>query len=47
MELILYQNRPQYHQAINNARKANDSSAFIEFTLSAMAEHKLSTKKST
>jgi predicted transcriptional regulator len=38
MESILYQNRPQYYQAIEDARKANDSGVFIEFTLSAILE---------
>ena len=38
MESVLYENRPQYYQAIENARKANDSGVFIEFTLSAVAE---------
>ncbi|GHU21555.1 Fic family protein [Alphaproteobacteria bacterium] len=38
MESVLYQNRPQYYQAIENAREVNDSSAFIEFTLSALLE---------
>jgi predicted HTH transcriptional regulator len=36
MESVLYHNRPQYYQAIKDARKANDSGAFIEFTLSAI-----------
>jgi Fic family protein len=36
MELVLYQNRPQYYQAIEDARRANDSGVFIEFTLSAI-----------
>ena len=36
MESILYQNRTQYYQAIEAARKANDSGVFIEFTLSAI-----------
>ncbi len=36
MESILYQNRPQYYQAIEDARKANDSGVFIEFALSAV-----------
>ena len=36
METILYQNRAQYYQAIEDARKANDSGVFIEFTLSAI-----------
>ena len=38
MESVLYQNRPQYYQAIVDARKANDSGSFIEFTLSALYE---------
>jgi len=38
MESVLYQNRQQYYQAIEAARKANDSSVFIEFTLSALYE---------
>ena len=36
MESVLYQNRPQYYQAIEDARKANDSGVFIEFTLFAI-----------
>jgi len=36
METALYQNRPQYSQAIVEARKVNDSGVFIEFTLSAL-----------
>jgi Fic family protein len=36
MESVLYQNRPQYYQAIEDAREANDSGIFIEFTLSAI-----------
>jgi Fic family protein len=38
MESVLYRNRPQYYQAISDARKANDSGVFIEFTLSALYE---------
>lgn len=38
MESVLYKNRPQYYQAIEASRKANDSGAFIEFTLSAILE---------
>jgi Fic family protein len=38
MESILYQNRPQYYQAIELARKANDSGVFIEFSLSAILD---------
>ena len=36
METVLYQNRPEYYQAIEDARHANDSGVFIEFTLSAL-----------
>lgn len=36
MESVLYQDRPHYYQAIENARRANDSGVFIEFTLSAL-----------
>lgn len=38
MESVLYQNRAQYYKAIEDARKANDSGIFIEFTLSAIDE---------
>jgi Fic family protein len=38
MESVLYQNRPQYYQAIENARKVDDCGVFIEFTLSALYE---------
>lgn len=38
MESVLYQNRPQYYQAIEDARKANDSGVFIEFTLFALLD---------
>jgi Fic family protein len=38
MESVLYRNRPQYYQTIADARKANDSGVFIEFTLSALYE---------
>jgi len=38
MESVLYQNRSQYYQAIEDARLANDSGAFIEFTLSTIAD---------
>lgn len=38
MESVLYQNRPQYYQAIEDARTANDSGVFIEFTLSALLD---------
>ena len=36
MESVLYKNRLQYYQAIEDARAANDSGVFIEFTLSAI-----------
>jgi Fic family protein len=36
MESVLHQYRPRYYQAIRDSRKANDSGAFIEFTLSAL-----------
>jgi Fic family protein len=36
MESVLFENRPEYYQAIQAARKADDSGAFIEFTLSAL-----------
>ncbi|MDR2506152.1 MAG: Fic family protein [Oscillospiraceae bacterium] len=36
MESVLYRNRPQYYRAITDARNANDSGVFIEFTLSAI-----------
>ncbi|MDR1740375.1 MAG: Fic family protein [Synergistaceae bacterium] len=38
MESVLYRNRQQYYEAISSARRANDSGAFIEFTLSAILE---------
>ena len=38
MESILYKNKEQYYKAIEDARKANDSCVFIEFTLSALLE---------
>jgi Fic family protein len=38
MESALYQNRPQYYKAIEEARHADDSGAFIEFTLCAIYE---------
>jgi len=38
MESVLYRNRTQYYKAITEATKANDSGAFIEFTLSALYE---------
>ena len=38
MESVLYENRPHYYEAIEQARKADDSGAFIEFTLSAILD---------
>lgn len=38
MESVLYENRPQYYQTIEDARKANDSGVFIEFTLAALLD---------
>jgi Fic family protein len=38
MESVMYEKRPQYYEAIEVARKANDSGAFIEFTLLAVLE---------
>ena len=38
MESVLYQNKQQYYQAIEDSRRANDSGAFIEFTLSTIAD---------
>jgi Fic family protein len=38
MESVLYENTPLYYQAIQDARRANDSGVFIEFTLSALLE---------
>jgi Fic family protein len=38
MESILFQSRPDYYQAIETARSANDSGVFIEFTLSALLD---------
>lgn len=38
MESVLYRNRQQYYEAIENARETNDSGAFIEFTLSAILD---------
>lgn len=36
MESQIYEKRPQYYEAIETARKNNDSAAFIEFTLAAV-----------
>ncbi|MDR0913849.1 MAG: Fic family protein [Oscillospiraceae bacterium] len=46
MESVLYQNRQQYYQAIEQARRANDSGVFIEFTLAAIYETIILQKKS-
>jgi Fic family protein len=45
METVLYQNRSQYYQAIEAARIANDSGAFIEFTLWALYDTILTQEK--
>lgn len=36
METVLFQNRPQYYQAIEDSREVNDSGIFLEFTLAAL-----------
>ncbi|MDR0763980.1 MAG: Fic family protein [Synergistaceae bacterium] len=36
MESLVYEKRPQYYQALRDARSKNDSGGFIEFTLSAL-----------
>jgi Fic family protein len=38
MESVLYENRSRYYQAIEGARKVNDSGVFMEFTLSAILD---------
>ncbi|HOE99407.1 MAG TPA: hypothetical protein PLE76_06910 [Rectinema sp.] len=38
MESVLYENRLHYYEAIEQARKVDDSGAFIEFTLSAILD---------
>jgi Fic family protein len=38
MESVVYEKRPRYYQAIEDAREVNDSGAFIEFTLSAILD---------
>ncbi|MDR1728164.1 MAG: Fic family protein [Acidobacteriota bacterium] len=38
MESVMYEKRPQYYQAIEAARNANDSGVFIEFTFSAVLD---------
>jgi Fic family protein len=36
MESLVYEKRPQYYDALQNAQKLNDSGEFIEFALSAI-----------
>ncbi|MDR1655946.1 MAG: Fic family protein [Deltaproteobacteria bacterium] len=36
MEAFFYDNKPQYYQAIEEARQVNDGGVFIEFTLAAI-----------
>ncbi|WP_205737050.1 Fic family protein [Acetobacterium paludosum] len=38
MESVMFEKRPQYYDAIEAARKSNDSGVFIEFTLSAVLD---------
>ncbi|MDR1870430.1 MAG: Fic family protein [Deltaproteobacteria bacterium] len=38
LELFLYEKRPEYYQAIESARKVNDSGVFIEFALAAILD---------
>ncbi len=38
MESVIYEKRPEYYEAISTAKRANDSSSFIEFTLSAVLD---------
>jgi Fic family protein len=38
MESVMFEKRPQYYEAIQAARKADDSGVFIEFTLSAVLD---------
>ena len=38
MELVLFENKKQYYQAIEGAREANDSGVFIEFALSMIQD---------
>ena len=45
MESVLYQNRAQYYEAIENARKANDFGVFIEFALSTLFDSVLLQEK--
>lgn len=36
MEAVVYEKRPEYYQSIQTSRFANDSGAFIEYTLAAL-----------
>jgi Fic family protein len=38
MESLVYEKRPQYYDALQNAQRKNDSGEFIEFTLSAILD---------
>jgi len=38
MESLVYENRPQYYDALQNAQRTNDDTGFIEFTLSALLD---------
>ncbi|MDR1088305.1 MAG: Fic family protein [Coriobacteriales bacterium] len=38
MESLVYEKRPQYYNALQNAQSLNDSGEFIEFTLSAILD---------
>jgi Fic family protein len=38
MESLVYEKRPQYYQALQDAQRKNDSGVFIEFTLSALLD---------
>jgi Fic family protein len=38
MESLVYEKRPQYYDALQNAQRLNDSGEFIEFTLSAILD---------
>jgi Fic family protein len=38
MESVVFEKRPEYYQALQNAQRANDSSEFVEFTLSALLD---------
>jgi Fic family protein len=38
MESLVYEKRPQYYDALQEAQRSNDSRGFIEFTLSAILD---------